>query len=358
MRVVHLMGPLRASGMERMFISAAPYFSALGVDSTIVGQGPSHPFRPDLEAGGYRVRIIEPIKSLRGLSSWSELLRESAPDVVHIHTEEAFVASIRVAHHAAPTARIVRTFHSYFEASGWWAVKRRLQAHLSDHLVETFVALSPDMAEHERAFGRHCEVIPNWVDDHFLTGSINSPTSGGILLVGNCEPVKRHESVLLCALRNEWPIAHVGDEASASPRERQQLDQLQERGLLTWRGTGNPRAHMRDARLFVMPSEREGYPVSLAEAIAMGMSCLVSEARGFAWAGGYPLVASVKGRDAAAWEAAIRRTLAVDPASTLRTEQRRMALSRLAARTGAEKYAVIYRGGTLADTGWDGKSPT
>ena len=195
-----------------MLVSGAPYFRELGIETLVVGQGADHPFAGVLTKAGHQVIAIKPIKSPLGPKRWAALLRETRPDVVHIHTEEVFAVSVDVAHWANPRARIVRTLHSHFLASGWWGAKRRAQAMVSDRYVAVFVALSAEMARHEQTFGRHCEVVGNWVDDRFFSDSDLAIGNDAvdIVIVGNCAPVKNHVVVLKAALRMGATVAHVG----------------------------------------------------------------------------------------------------------------------------------------------------
>lgn len=342
-RVVHLMGPLRASGMERMFVSGAPYFHRHGITSTIVGQGRSHPFRAELEASGYQVRAIPSVRSAGGLSRWSDILRDLNPEVVHVHTEEAFAAVILIAHRRAHRARIIRTFHSYYEATGWWAAKRRAQATLSDRYVDAFVVPTAEMAQHEARFRRRCVVIPNWVEERFTTGPGNTPSGADLLIVGNCEDVKMHETVLAAAIRNQWTVAHVGDEAHATPREARLLEELQRHQLLEFRGVADPRVHMLTARLFVLPSRREGFSVALAEAVAMGMHCVVTDIRGVAWAREAPLVSTMSSWTPQAWDDGLAEALARDVSASARESAREFARERLSAEAGVRRYCDVYR---------------
>ncbi len=145
-KVVHLLMGLQPSGLERMLVSAAPYFRAVGVRSTLVSQGAEQPFASELQAAGYSVVCIPPVKTSSGRRAWASVIRHEQPDVIHIHPEQAFAAAILVGHRAAPDARIVRTVHSYFPATGWWGIKRRLQLALSERHVSATVFLNQEMA--------------------------------------------------------------------------------------------------------------------------------------------------------------------------------------------------------------------
>ncbi|MGB7963256.1 MAG: glycosyltransferase family 4 protein [Propionicimonas sp.] len=348
MRVVHLLASLRPSGMERMLVSAAPYFAEAGVESVVVGQGLDHPFAEELGDAGYRVRTIPWVKSTDGLRAWMRLIREERPHVVHIHTEGAFALSVLAARRAAPDARIVRTLHSFFLAEGWWGVKRRAQAMASDRFVDAFVALGEEMARHEASFGRECVVIPNWVADRFLEVDPGGRSKDvDIALVGSCAEVKRHDIVLGEALANGWTVAHLGHEGEMQAKEREQLAALASAGLLRQRGVADPLRWLLRSHVYAMPSEREGFPVALAEAISLGAVCVVASAPGFDWAMEYPLVFVPKSEDGFEWGPTLKSALDLAHAPgtpALADAQRDRARAHLAARIGAEKYVGLYRG--------------
>lgn len=350
MRVLHLLNELHPSGMERMLVSGAPYFSDSGIETLVVGQGANHPYSRTLMNAGLQVIAIEPIKSLSGLSRWGRLLRETKPDVVHIHTEQFFAGSVDVAHWASPRARIVRTLHSFFLASGWWGVKRRAQAMASDRYVSAFVTLNEEMARHEEGFGRNCQVVGNWVDDRFFSDAGPEIRDGSIdiVVVGNCAPVKNHEVVLEAALRLGANVAHVGQLAGASADERRLLEGLARSGLLAHSGPADPYQWLRAGRVFAMPSLREGFPVALAEAIAMGRRCVVSDIAGHQWAGRYPLVKYVNGHGVEVWAESLQSALATagaDASVGAARLQQQEAKRLLSAKTGVERYVEIYRSG-------------
>lgn len=349
MKVVHLLAELRPSGMERMLVSAAPYFSRADVDSVVVGQGSEHPFEPELRAAGYRVRTIPRVKSPGGVGAWARALREEQPDVVHIHTEGVFSMSVLCARLAAPKALIVRTLHSFFLADGWWGVKRRAQAYASDRFVDSFITLNPEMARHEAGFRRSSVIIPNWVDDRFLDTGDPGVKDLDLVLVGNCSPVKDHSIVLSVALAEGWSVAHFGNESEIEEKEAALLEALEGTGKLVWRGVGDPLPWIQRARVFAMPSTREGFPVALAEAVALGAVCVVSDAPGFEWAREYPLVSYVAGRDKESWRTAILQAMTVAQApetGSIRHLQRERARSALSAEVGAGRYMQVYRGGS------------
>lgn len=332
------MGPLRPSGMERMLVSAAPFFKSSDVSSVVVGQGDDHPFRPRLEAAGYQVESIPSLRSARGAHELWSVLRRVRPDVVHIHAEGAFAVSVSVARSALPAARIIRTVHSIFPSG---ALSRRVQSLIADRFVAEFVAPSPDVATSEEGLGRNCRTIFNWVDGAFFDVSgTRRPRDGAYqtaIIVGNSSAIKNHELALEAVMASTVKLHKYGAEDGASAREIEMLDALQDQGRLLHRGPGDPLQALLDSDVFLMPSLREGMGVALAEAIVVGVDCIVNDVQGLQWARGLPGVHMVEG-DPGAWKRALLEGSSVDEVSRAPGRNIDFSPSR-----GAGEYVQLYR---------------
>ena len=342
LKVVHLLGGLYPSGMERMLASAVGEFADQDIRGVIIGQGPAHPFHSALIDAGYLVHIIPHIRSLSGQMKLRRILRSERPDVIHIHTESAFLPAVLCAR-LAITAPIVRTIHSVFRPKGRALISRRVQSYLADKLVACFVSPSPDVAHNEAEWGRHSQLIYNWVSSEYIAAGLNesSPSrdSRVAVLVGNCAQVKNHEMALRHLLDMGYCVAHHGDESHASAEEVDMLDELAVAGRLLYRGSGAPIASLLRSGVFVLPSLHEGMSVALAEAISMRTPCLVADSTGLAWAKGLDGVQHIPLENQDDWAAALPKTGYV-PVTGLE------AAPDLSAKRGAADYAHLYR--TLA----------
>ena len=342
-RVLHLMGALRPSGMERMLVSAADAFAGQEVVGIVVGQGVGHPFAEELEAAGYAVRIIPAVRTPAGASALVRMLRRERPDVVHVHTEGFFLPTVLLCLIGMRTRRIVHTVHNVFSGTRGWRLRRRIQQALADRLLSEVVAPSPDVQDNERGFGRRTTLVYNWVDRRFLDlAGLRAlrPRSVGeqrLLLVGNCNDAKNHELALRAVLRQGGAVLHVGDESGASGEESRLLARLAADGRLLRRGVQPPDDAILEADAYLMPSRNEGMGVALAEAISAGLPSLVADAPGLRWADGQPGV-RVLALDDSAWEAALQQ-IGKGTAEEVRASEP----VDFSPERGAREYAAAYR---------------
>lgn len=343
-RVLHILGPLRPSGMERMLVSAADDFRDEGVSAYVYGLTRGSTFIDELRQAGYEVTLGAPVgRSLRAARTLRRLVAERQIDVIHIHTEGNWLQTVLASRWAVAGRRsvIVRTVHNNFLASGRWLASRRLQALFGDRFVRAIVAPSPDVAESERSVRRECRVIFNWVDDRmfelYSRRQLRQPGARAehAVIVGNCSDIKRHELALEAIWAAGLRLSHVGDETDASARERDLLDRFEDAGRLVRRGVQPPDDVLVDGDIFCMPSRFEGFGVAFAEALVAGLPCLVSDSPGLHWARDVDGVRLLPD-DVSVWEAALTDT----PANSAPTIPDGIDLS---ASRGAHEYATLYR---------------
>lgn len=340
LRVLHLLGELKPSGMERMLVSGADEFARQDVHGHVIGVGADHPYGDAIAAAGYAVTTTRhPLHTFNGRAVLRRVLSEFTPDVVHVHAEGNYLQTILSLRSISLRMPLVRTVHNVFDAHGKWFWSRFAQAVVGDRMVRALVVPSPDVAENERRFGRRPRVVYNWVDDRFFDvalrrGQLNqSSEAAPVVLVGNCSEVKNHELVLRAALSTGRAVAHIGSEAGAGSSERRSLDELEEAGLLVARGVSDPAEALLMGGVFAMPSLHEGMPVALAEALVAGLPAVIADAPGLRWAAGFPGVTVVSSNRPEDWADAFEL---VDPEPSASTVDFRAA-------RGTAEYSAIYR---------------
>lgn len=346
LHVLHVLGPLRPSGMERMLVSAAPYFTEASANGIVYGQLDGSTFADELINAGYEVVLgKKPTKSLKTAIRFRKLITKHKINVVHIHTEADYLRTVFLARWALGSrGAIVRTVHGNFLTRGSWRFKRQVQSRIADYFVSSLIAPSSDVAETEKStIGRKCQVIYNWVDDRFfqlrsrqVTGKrLRSPVA---LIVGNCSEVKAHEIAIKAVIDAGWQLIHIGDETGASQEELAMLELLQVENRLLKRGVHAPDDSLCEADIFLMPSEREGMGVAFAEALVTGLPALVRDAPGFGWAREFPGVRYLSD-DPKIWVEALCN---FEESSHLRIDVESPPID-LSSRRGAREYLQVYR---------------
>lgn len=333
-RVAHLLNSLKPSGMEQMLVTGSAQFLRQGILNIVVGQGVDHPYLGVMRASGCDCSTIPNVWSLGGVVALRRLLLENEISILHIHSEASYLPATL----AAPRrVMVVRTIHSYFRPSMLKSFPKRMVNAIADRRCAAIIAPTAEIADHERSRGRVVSVISNWIDDRFFDGERERANAsrgiGSVVLVGNCSTIKRHWLVQ-AALALGVPVIHIGNEDHIDDREAELLSELSLRGLLAFRGSGDPQPWLTPERVFCMPSSREGMGMSLAEALVVGSTVLISRSPGLEWALREPGVTGVKDED---WVAAIGYAT-----STSRSRVPR-ALEYLRPERGAKEYAKVYR---------------
>ncbi|POH69206.1 glycosyltransferase [Cryobacterium sp. TMN-39-2] len=311
-RVIHLLGALNPSGMERMLVSGAEHFAHHGVEALVVGQGEDHPYSNELSAAGYEVVSIPSVRTLKGAVALRRLIRRTSPDVLHIHSEGGYAISTLSTVFCSRGPAVIRTVHNVFTPIGRTRLSRRIQSAIGDAVARFVVVPSPDVQENEAQYGRETTLIYNWVADDISVTPQNLPQpvadeTQSALIVGNCSAIKNHDLVLGLLFSGGFDLYHHGDESHASADEREWLDRFSAAGRLRSRGTAAPTESLKQASLFVMPSTQEGMPVSLAEAMTAGLPALVSDVAGLRWAATVRRVRLVS-NNLDSWSAALDET--------------------------------------------------
>lgn len=305
-RVLHVLGGLNPSGMERMLVSAAPKLTNHGLDFAVLGQGAKHPYAMTMQNAGLPLFFTpHPVSSRPGRKVLGNVLADYRPDIVHLHTEADYARTV-LAIRRSGAPKIVRSIHNIFTARGSWLASRWIQAQLADPFVSAFIGVSEDVTRNEQKIGRRATTILNWVDDKFLGNQVPLTPPRAALIVGNCSAIKNHEVALEAAESLGLPVAHLGDETTASTREHEILEHMTRRGLLLSRGVSDPLPIMREHQpVFLMPSLHEGMGVALAEALAFGLYAVVADVPGLSWASAFPKRVEFVNHDVTEWKRAI-----------------------------------------------------
>ena len=240
----------------------------------------------DLRSEGFEVTLHPPCSFFLLMRSLYRAFRRFAPDVVHCHNATAAIFAALPARLAGVKTVIV-TRHGLVKPP--YQLRRELKFAIASHWCDWIVGVCEGTRTNLRAapFAARDKII------HIYNGAwpandraVPRPKKGFTLLyVGRLAPLKDHATLLraMALTRSHHPEVQlwiVGD----GPREmslRKLTDELGLNECVTFFGEqADVSPFMLAADLFVSSSVTEGLPVSLLEAMSVGLPALVTDVGG------------------------------------------------------------------------------
>jgi phosphatidyl-myo-inositol alpha-mannosyltransferase len=217
------------------------------------------------------------------------ILQRERIDLVHVHGGLNPVLGL-VAPDAAHDIGIpvVATFHSWFRRSALCRIfRRQLQERLDRHAAAIAVS-QPVVEAHARYFDADWQVIPNGVDTGFFTPRRSPPNSiprSELLFLGRLDP-RNGLDTLLAALPEvvrRRPEAHLTVAGDGPLRRMYQQLAKNVAGHVTFVGrvNGNRPLYYSKADLYLCPTTKASFGVTLLEAMACATPQVVSDITGF-----------------------------------------------------------------------------
>lgn len=297
MKVLQVLGELRASGAEVMIRDAVPHFRALDIEPLIVSTGERvGAFAGAYAALGVRVAHVPFARGPGFATSFLRLLRRERPDAVHLHTERAN-AALGILARASGT-RTVRTVHNVFFYSGRLRAVRTLERGALRALGVQHISIGRAVDENEKKrLGNPTVRVDNWIAARFRPPDAGeraaarrgfSIPDGHLVLasIGNCSPVKNHAAILAAlpsvARRMDRPVVylHAGsgvDEAAEKVAARSLPPSVDVRFL---GAVGDVMPVLWAADVFCMPSLYEGVGIAALEAMACAVPSVLGDVEG------------------------------------------------------------------------------
>lgn len=291
----------REGGVEVVVTELARRMAALGHEVTCydrsgadVMTGDAADVREHMVDG---VRVV-PVKTIdkKGLAALSssyfatKAAIKDRPDVIHYHAEGPCVP-LALARRAG--IRTVATIHGLDWQRAKWGRLASAYIKMGEKTAATkadgLVVLSEGVRRYfMEAYGREAVFIPNGVDaKEALSASVikekwNLEKGSYLLYLGRLVPEKRPE-LLIEAFRTldtnrRLVIAGGSSDTSAYEKELRAAAQGDNRTVFTGFVTGEPLAELySNCYAYVLPSDVEGMPMSLLEAMAYGCCCVTSD---------------------------------------------------------------------------------
>jgi GT2 family glycosyltransferase/glycosyltransferase involved in cell wall biosynthesis len=356
---------LRHSGGEIMMRVASDLWAEHDVECEIVAIADVvGPYARALEDAGYRIHRLSP-SPLRLLTSFPRLLRSVRPDVVHLHVERA---NFWLALEALGTgARVVRTLHGCFQFSGALRLERTIQRRVLSKLGVDCAAVGPSVGLNEwSTFRNPVDTIWNWcdletfsqttvIDRDAARRALDLNASDNVVIsIGNCLPIKNHESILramaMASIPSNVVYLHVGDDSGeAGAGERRLAASLGLGDRVRFLGTvENVWQVLHAADLFVMSSQSEGLGMSAVEAVATGTPTIVAPVPGLRDIAALSRSIDTVEAEPAALSAGILRCLGRTNQDQRSQDLRATAERWFSPRRGVAQYVDLYRSSARA----------
>lgn len=293
MRIIQLVNSLGCGGAENLVINFTAKMQEIGHDVLIVSLSDKVEYDELIALNkiryytcGFNGTIYSITSLIKASNKLRSIIIEFKPDVIHSHI---FLSDLLARFNKPDGARLITTFHT---PEPWWSESRFksrcktfIESITARHFVDGFTAVS---LEAELAAYRYlkipknsCELVPNGVDLTYFAPNNKRHNNQIIIHVGRFYPEKAHDVLLraFCLVLGKLPKAElwlVGDGPGQVGIKKLAID-LDIAGSVKFLGVRSDVVDLlNQASVFVLPSNREGLPISLLEAMACALPVVVS----------------------------------------------------------------------------------
>lgn len=280
------------------------------------------------------------------------LFRDERIDVVHTHGPLAPTLGL-----AAPAAAhdldlpVVGTFHSWFPRSALYRIFQRPLQQRLDRYAATIAVSAPVVEAHSRYFRADWRIIPNGIDVDLFRPAASAPgarTGPTLLFLGRLDPRNGLDTVLRAMPRivDRTPgtrLIVAGDGPLRNVYERLARPVAAHVDFIGYVNGDRP-ARYASADLYLCPTTKASFGITLLEAMACGTPMLVSDITGFReLVGGGAEAVMVPRGDPAAWARATSELLPLRDRRLAMGAAGRAKALRFAWPIVADKVLEVYR---------------
>lgn len=231
---------------------------------------------------------ISPLNDVKAVTEVRKIIREFEPDIVHVHSSKAGVVG-RVAAYKE-NVKSVFTAHSWAFTEGVPKIKRILYI-----MIERFLAKRTthiiSVSKYDDELALKCRVVNEKIPHSVVYNGVEPikksltelPDKLNLIMVARFSEPKDHEGLIneLSKIDNSlYTMTFVGDGPNLN-RSKTLVEQLGMKASINFVGfQSDVTEYLDKANCFILISKREGFPISILEAMAFGIPTIASNVGG------------------------------------------------------------------------------
>jgi glycosyltransferase involved in cell wall biosynthesis len=293
-KVLQILGELKYSGAEIMLTTAQRYFLMEGLETHVLSTGNKEGvFGEKLKQLGITIHHIPFQRKLCYFIRLRNFVKTHRFDIIHIHTERAFLWTVLSCRLIWQSRKIVRTIHSTFRFQGYLKYRRILHHWCAKNILHVqFITISNAVYNNEKhLYCTSSVIINNWIDTErfkIKEGTrvkTDNKSSCTLISVGCCSELKNHKAILklLKSLKDRGKIfkyLHVGT-GELEEEEKRLAKELGINKFVSFLGTcDNVEEQLGRADYFLIPSAYEGLNIACIEAMSSRRILLANDVPG------------------------------------------------------------------------------
>jgi glycosyltransferase involved in cell wall biosynthesis len=277
-----------------MLFSAAEKFHESDLEITILSTGQKEGIYAEyFRKLGWKVIHLPFKKNLHFFKKLYQLFNGSSFDIIHIHTEQAFIYKAIIAY-LAHSPKIISTVHNNFLFSGYLKHRRQFHHFLALKLLGVkFISISESVKQTEKDhYFTKTTLINNWINVDRFSEKNNTVIETDtvwheirLISVGKCLFEKQHQRILelvelLVKKGIDCHYTHIGCGDLEDEEKRWVKDHNLQPYTTFISHTNNVAKYLANSNFYLMPSLFEGLGNACLEAMAAGLFCIVNDAPG------------------------------------------------------------------------------
>jgi glycosyltransferase involved in cell wall biosynthesis len=290
MKIAHVVDSMEVGGVETLVAQMCRLQREQGHDPSVYVVGENGALGEELLRDGFAVRLRMARSLAYATPSFFRAFKELRPDVVHLHNPTPTIYAALAARMVG-VPRVVTTRHGLVSPPHRLAVELRyaVAATCCDSVVGVCDATTNNLKSIHTIPTRKIVRIYNGTVQIQRVAKQECPSKNGFTLVyvGRLAPVKNHVLMLnafraACSAMPGLELWMVGDGVERSKLEAFAHDLGINERVTFWGQQLDVAPFLSTADAFIMSSKSEGLPISLLQALSLGLPAVVTNVGGMA----------------------------------------------------------------------------